>query len=165
MRPLSPHLERAFGFGFDSLPEEARDHKRDDAAALLAAFPLDRSKADRESIAYAENPGARDYDREPPYEAFMHDRELIHRHMRLAFEEDADWLVEMLELEREAVAAQAAYDALALDGEAGMRPAWGNRPDAKKLRAGVRLGRPRSLVFWEVCWSMAGALGTPVPLP
>ena len=58
---------------------------------------------------------------QPPYEAFMSDRLLLHRHMRLAFEEDADWLVEMLEAERAQVAAQAAY-ALALGREAGDQP-------------------------------------------
>ncbi len=42
--------------------------------------------------------------------------------MRLAYEEDAHWLVEMLEQEREKVAAQAAY-ALALGRETGLRPA------------------------------------------
>jgi hypothetical protein len=45
-------------------------------------------------------------------------RLLVCRFMRLAFEEEADWLVEMLEAERESVAAQAAY-ALALDRETG----------------------------------------------
>ncbi len=35
-------------------------------------------------------------------------RLLVCRFMRLAFEEEADWLVEMLEAERESVAAQAA---------------------------------------------------------
>lgn len=48
----------------------------------------------------------------------MHDRLLLCRHMRLAFEEDAHWLVETLE--REQVSAQAAY-ALALEQEAGLR--------------------------------------------
>jgi hypothetical protein len=44
------------------------------------------------------------------------------RHMRLAFEEGANWLVEVLEREREGVAAQAAY-ALALETKAGLHPA------------------------------------------
>ena len=50
----------------------------------------------------------------------MRDRLILHRHMRLAFEEGADWLVEMLEEERESVAAQAAY-ALALERAAGLQ--------------------------------------------
>ena len=82
---------------------------------LLAAFPLDRSKACSSSIAYAEDPDGNGRGKqESPYDAFMSDRMLIHRHMRLAFEEDTDWLVEILEAEREKVAAQVAY-ALALD--------------------------------------------------
>ena len=48
------------------------------------------------------------------------ERHLICRHMRLAFEESATWLVEILERQREEVAAQAAY-ALALGKEAGLR--------------------------------------------
>ncbi len=97
------------------------DGKRNDAV-LLAAFPLDRSKACASILAYAEDPDAHGRGTlEPPSEAFMRDRMLLHRHMRLAFEEDAHWLVEMLEAEREKVAAQAAY-ALALDREAGLHP-------------------------------------------
>ncbi len=95
------------------LPAEAYDRKREDAA-LLAAFPLDRGLTDRETLAYAEESD----DREPPRDYFMGVRLLVCRFMRLAFEEEADWLVEMLEAERESVAAQAAY-ALALDREAG----------------------------------------------
>ena len=46
---------------------------------------------------------------------------LLHHHMRLAFEEDADWLIEVLERRREELAAQVAY-AVALEIEAGFRP-------------------------------------------
>lgn len=114
VRGLSPHLLHALRHGFDSLPDEVGDHKHDDAV-LLAAFPLDRSKACASITAYAEDPdGNGRGEFESPHDAFMRDRMLIHRHMRLAFEEDADWLVEMLEAEREKVAAQVAY-ALALD--------------------------------------------------
>jgi hypothetical protein len=82
----------------------------------LRAFPLDRGRVDAESLAYAENPDVHDRGRkDPPFDAFMTDRMLIHRHMRLAFKEGAGWLVE----ERENVAAQAAY-ALALEREAGV---------------------------------------------
>ncbi len=45
---------------------------------------------------------------------------LLHRFMRLAYEEGEAWLVEPLEKEREQIAAQAAY-ALALESEAGPR--------------------------------------------
>lgn len=60
-------------------------------------------------------------DFEPPYDMYMTARLLLHRHMRLAYEEDVHWLVEMLEAERAKVAAQAAY-ALALSREAKDRP-------------------------------------------
>jgi hypothetical protein len=121
LRGPSPHIEAAVRRGFDVLPDEANDHERADGL-LLAAFPLDRARADGESVAYAEDPDANGHwTREPPFEMFMSARLLLHRHMRLAFEEDATWLVETLEKERAEVAAQAAY-ALALEREAGLRP-------------------------------------------
>lgn len=120
VRPLSPHLERALRHGFESLPEGIGDYEHKDAA-LLEAFPLDRERVSQEILAYVKDPGANGWaTHEPPYDAYMHDRLLLCRHMRLAFEEDADWLVEVLEGEREQVAAQAAY-ALALEREAGLR--------------------------------------------
>ena len=44
-KPMSPHLERALHLGFRALPGYADtfDYRRADAA-LLAAFPLDRSR-------------------------------------------------------------------------------------------------------------------------
>ena len=121
VRPLSPHLAHALRGAGRSLPAEAYDYRRAEAA-LLAAFPLRRDLADAETVAYAADPeAAREDPREPPYEAFEWDRRLVCRHMRLAFEERATWLVEVLEKLREETAAQAAY-ALALEREAGLRP-------------------------------------------
>ena len=120
VRPLSPHLAHALPGAGRSLPAEAHDHRRADAA-LLAAFPLRRELADAETLGYVGDPeAAREDPREPPYEAFEYDRRLVCRHMRLAFEEGATWLVEVLEKLREETAAQAAY-ALALEREAGLR--------------------------------------------
>lgn len=119
MRPLSPHLERALRHGFETLPKGADDTRHADAA-LLEAFPLDRARVSSEILAYVED-GEGQGTHEPPYDMYMSARLLLHRHMRLAFEEDAFWLVEVLEREREAVAAQVAYT-LALGREAGPRP-------------------------------------------
>ncbi len=122
VRSLSPHIERALRLGFRALPgyADAGDYERTDAL-LLAAFPLDRTRADAETVAYVRDPDANGRGlKDPPYDAFMRGRHLVCRHMRLAFEEGADWLVETLEAEREQVAAQAAY-ALALEKEAGPR--------------------------------------------
>ena len=88
---------------------------------MLAAFPLDRARADGGSIAYAEDPDE-PRTHEPPSEAFRNARMLLHRLMRLAFENGADWLVESLEEDRQEVAAQCAY-AIALEAEA--RPGGG----------------------------------------
>ena len=114
--------ERVLRHGFETLPDGANDHERADAA-LLKAFPLDRARVCSGTLDYVRDPDAEGRgSHEPPYDMYMTARLLLHRHMRLAFEEDADWLVETLEQEREVVAAQAAY-ALALDREAGDRPA------------------------------------------
>lgn len=121
VRNLSPHLEAALCYASGSLGAEAANAgwgQRDDT--LLRAFPLDRARVDSEILAYAEDPDANGpgyYD--PPYDGFLRARMILSRHMRLAFEEGAPWLVEMLEPERESTAAQAAY-ALALEREAGL---------------------------------------------
>ena len=119
-RSLSPHLERAWNHGLESLPAEAKDYQRGDAL-LLEAFPLDRERTNAETLAYVEEPDA-DWcaGQAPPFDNYLDVRRLICRHMREAFEEGAFWLVEMLEAKREEVSAQAAY-ALALEKEAGLR--------------------------------------------
>ncbi len=116
-RRTSPHLSAALERGYGAV--EAYDDLATDPA-LLAAFPLRREEACVTVLAHAEDPDAR---MPAPYDNFRDDRLLLHRHMRLAFEEGADWLVEMLEQERVQVAAQAAY-ALALDPD--LRPAERN---------------------------------------
>lgn len=119
VKSLSPHLEAALRHGFDSLSEEAentRDGRRD--GDLLRAFPLDRNRVCVETLAHVEDPDANGRGmRDSPFDAHMAARMLLHKHMRLAFQEDASWLVETLEAKRESVAAQAAY-ALALDKDA-----------------------------------------------
>ncbi len=120
-RSLSPHLEAALRHAYEVLGEDVREACWRSDALLLAAFPLDRSRADAESVAYAEDPDANGRgSHDPPFDSFMNARMIVHRHMRLAFEEGADWLVETLEEKRESVAAQAAY-ALALEQEARLR--------------------------------------------
>ena len=100
---LSPHFEAALRHGFEALGEEIADtdyERRDET--LLRAFPLDRERADAETLAYVEDPDAHGHGtHHPPYDTFMGARLLVCRLMRLAFEEDADWLVGALEVERE----------------------------------------------------------------
>lgn len=102
-RPLSPHIEAALRHGASLFPRF--DSKRDEQL-LFRAYPLDLTRMCSEARGRLEN-----YEEgEPlPSDEFRHDRLILHRHMRLAFEEEAYWLVEMLEGERESVAAQTAY--------------------------------------------------------
>ena len=75
---------------------------RDDA--LRRAYPLIPSRACLATLEHdPDDPGA------PPYDVYLDARNLLHKLMRLAFEDGADWLVEVLEHEREGVAAQAAF--------------------------------------------------------
>ncbi len=119
VRPLSPHLEAALKAGRHSLAGLRADHERGDDL-LLEAFPLDRSKVCAETLAYVEDPDPAARDFLPPFDECLQDRLLVCRHMRLAFEEGARWLVEVLEEHRAYTAAQAAY-ALALERGAGLR--------------------------------------------
>lgn len=121
VRSLSPHIEAALRHAYDSLSEETRNAGGGRDEDLLRAWPLDRARTDAETLAYIEDPDAHGRGRKaPPFDAFMSDRMIVHRHMRLAFEEGTDWLVETLERERAEVAAQAAY-ALALEREVGLQ--------------------------------------------
>lgn len=122
VKSLSPHIERALRHGFESLSDEAANaaagHKDE---TLLRAFPLDHDRVCSATLHYVRDPENNGMGtHESPCDSYMHDRLLLCRHMRLAFEEDAHWLVETLEREREQVSAQAAY-ALALEQEAGLR--------------------------------------------
>lgn len=114
-RPLSPHLERALRYGMGSLPDEAYSREHADTA-LLKAFPLDRDRVEQSTLDYLRDPDSC-IGFQSPIDSHMDDRMLLCRHMRLAFEEGASWLVEILEPQREVVAAQVAY-ALALEKEA-----------------------------------------------
>jgi hypothetical protein len=73
-----------------------------------------------ETLDYAKNPDPAARDFLPPFDEFIQDRLLVCRHMRLAYEEGADWLVEALEEHRAYTAAQAAF-ALALEREVDLR--------------------------------------------
>lgn len=119
IRDLSPHLEAALNLGFGVLENVGRVEAS--YRTLVEAFPMGSGTVCKSITAYAEDPNANGRGRmDSPFDAYLRDRLTLHRHMRLAFEEGADWLVETLEQERVQVAAQAAY-ALALDPD--LRPA------------------------------------------
>lgn len=114
---LNPHVEHAFRLAMKSVPPYDGD---DSDATLLKAYPLDentRQRVEAETHLYVEEP---DDGHLPPYDLHIMDRLLVCRHMRLAFEERASWLVELLEQHREYCASQAAY-ALALENAADLR--------------------------------------------
>jgi hypothetical protein len=124
-RPLNPHVKQLN-------PEAVRVLERYEAFSLkagdekdveempLRAFPLIRERASGMTLDYLA--AGREHQRayNPPYDEYRAERLLIHGLMRRAFEEVADWLVEVLERHREHAAAQAAF-ALALERAAGLR--------------------------------------------
>lgn len=119
---VSSHLAHALETARSSIPGATGGV---DDEALLRAFPLDeqsREKIEAETPMYIEDlkEGRRDFGMAPPLDVHLCDRTTVCRFMRLAFEERATWLVEILEKHREASAAQAAW-ALALYNEAGIR--------------------------------------------
>lgn len=125
VRDLSPHIEAALQLGYGVL--ENVNYEDASYKALLAAFPMGGGTVDAETVAYSEDPDAEGRGiRDSPLDAYLRDRIVVHRHMRLAYENGADWLVEVLETERVQVAAQAAY-ALALDGDM-LRPTGPETP-------------------------------------
>ncbi len=118
--PMTPEAERVLQAASDELTALVRDAEEDEEL-LVRAFPLVRERVCAGTLEYVEAPDA--WGRySPPYDTHRSVRVLIHRLMRVAYEEGEGWLVETLEPRREETAAQAAY-ALALEEEAGFRPA------------------------------------------
>ena len=119
LAPLNPAAVRALeeaerSLGVRVLHPELPDYD----AALLRAFPLDRSRVDGETLAYIEH--QEEYcDYGLPSDTFMRHRHTVHRLMRLAFQAEVRYIVESIEPHRVSAAEQAAY-ALALEREAGM---------------------------------------------
>ena len=78
--------------------------------ALLRAYPFRRDLMDDDFRDFDYVGGQRMGGADPlPRDWCEHQRMVIHKLMRLAFEEDADCLMEELEMQREHVAAQLAY--------------------------------------------------------
>jgi hypothetical protein len=129
LRPLNPDatqinpeaaaaLEAAADDLFLKHPDEAAAEE-----ALERAFPLIMERVSVATVDYVEDPHSpASRENMPPYEVFCQARHLVHKLMRVAYENGEDWLVETLEPQRETVAAQAAY-ALVLEREAGVRTA------------------------------------------
>ena len=89
--------------------ENAASYAGDEA--LARAWPFSEELTDPETLAYpwARDSFAPERDSGPPEEWYRGPRLLLHKLMRLAHEDGATAIVEMLEREREATAAQLAY--------------------------------------------------------
>ncbi len=117
--PMNPEAERALRAAADELTALVRDSEQDEGL-LVRAFPLVRERVCVGTLEYVEDSRYWQRGSLPPYDTFRASRLLIHKLMRLAYEEGEAWLAESLEPSREDTAAQAAY-ALVLEEEAGAR--------------------------------------------
>ena len=108
--PLTnPLIGRIIQAGWSQLGAQWPDYKAQDEA-LRRAYPFRRDLMDEDfrNFDYAGGERMRGPDPTPP-DWCRHQRYVIHKLMRLAFEEDADYLMEDLEKHREHVSAQLAY--------------------------------------------------------
>lgn len=118
---LEPHVEHALRLGMESLPD-SDGRKRDEA--LRRAYPFEdrfRDQVEAETGLYVEDwlAGRRQFGYAVPYDTHIMEEHRISRHMRLAVEDGATWMIELLEPHREDSAFQAAW-ALWLEEEAGL---------------------------------------------
>ena len=110
--PLSnPWVRRATAEWRRSVPADELDHNSRTDAALLRAFPF---RADLVAGETAGEIAAPIPENGHPVDRWREDRQDMHHVMRAAHARGMTWLVEHLEAERQAVAAQCAY-AVALD--------------------------------------------------
>ncbi len=116
-----PAVMQVYGLGFcevhgpeaklGAMSEAAHDAGADYDQALVTAYSENASEQVREQVRewqQAEEPGYL-----PAFDSLMRSLDTLYKVMRIAYEADETWLVEILEQERESVAAQAA---VALEG-------------------------------------------------
>jgi hypothetical protein len=97
-----------------SIPESEDVSSERDRAALLAAFPFDEAKVDKQTTSEIADPIRGN---EHPVNHWLHARDSTKAVMRLAHERGMEYLVELLEVERETIAQQAAFAVALADGE------------------------------------------------
>ena len=84
--------------------------EEDPEDVLARAFPLLPDRVDAETVEhYSDKDWPGKYDYEAPYDHYLRVRMLVHHLMRVAYQDSSRRLVEVLERERESIAAQAAY--------------------------------------------------------
>ena len=122
----NPAAQAALRRAVSGLQAAGSNVARGEEEALLAAYPLIPERADGATLEYDWHAfrGAL-----TPDEAFYLARALVCRLMRLAFEAGAGWLVEVLEPERESVAAQTAFAVALRDRDCEERAKERRRPE------------------------------------
>ena len=116
---LNPEASRVMAAGAAELWRACAEAESNVGEVLMRAFPLDRERTCPETFEYVRDPEA-PWSYPPPFDEYLRERHLVHKLMRLAYQEGSTTLVETLEPERERAAAQSAY-AAALEREAGLR--------------------------------------------
>ena len=141
--PHAPHPNQEAANALEAarrMLERRRDEHEEDEAALRRAYPVIPEKVCAETVAfdYRFGPGNEYGPGEQPTEVYQDARRLLCNQMRVAYEEGADWLVEVLEYEREAAAAQLAFALVDYERKTGSRymgePRPRRDPTAEALR-------------------------------
>lgn len=113
-RVENPHVaapnaeaERAVVAARRDMERRAREHEDAEEAALRRAYPMIPERVCSETSAFDYfNPHGPN---EEPTEVYGDARQLLYRCMRLAYGQGEDWLLEVLEPERESASAQLAF--------------------------------------------------------
>lgn len=111
--PPNAEAAKAFKLALSGLDRHRSEHETEEAedAALMRAYPTIPGHVCYETVAfdYRFGPGNEYGPGEMPTEVYRDARRLLCKEMRLAYEWGADWLVEVLEYERESASAQLAF--------------------------------------------------------
>ncbi len=116
---MGPLVDQEIDAAVDRLMK-GRPSGTEEAAAMMRAFPDAPEHVRSRVVAWEldEEP-----DKAPVYDSLQDSLYTVHKVMQVAYADGETWLVEMLELERESVAAQAAYALRERRGERdGLRP-------------------------------------------
>jgi hypothetical protein len=112
-RPNNPHVPElnpaallARRSSVSLLTKACVEAETEGAEAMRRAYPLIPERVCGETVAFFKN---KQIEEPLPGDVYQDARFLLHRFMRLAYDAKHTWLVEVLEGERESVAAQAAF--------------------------------------------------------
>ncbi len=142
--PHAPHPNQEAANALEAAQrklDRRRGEYEEDEAALRLAYPVIPDRVCYETVAfdYRFGPGNEYGPGDQPTEVYQDARRLLCHQMRVAYEEGADWLVEVLEYERESASAQLAFALEDYERKTGSR--YMGEPRPRRDRVAEALGR------------------------